>query len=58
MKTEEQREDLQEELLAPSGIQFGVDGLRSFLHFADLNSDVRIRSARFIFGDQTLSTYH
>ena len=43
--------DWQEELFAPCWIQFRIDGLRSFLHFADLNGDVRIGCARLVFRD-------
>jgi len=48
----------QEEFLVPDWIEFLRYCLRSFLRLADLNGNVRVTGAGFIFTNQPLSAYH
>lgn len=46
------------EILFPHGVQVPIDGFRSFLRLAHLDSDIWVAGARLVLGLQALGTYH
>lgn len=48
----------QMKVFIPDGVEVSIDGLCSLLGFTNLNRDIRVTGARFVFSLQALSTHH